>query len=72
MAEMPAPDKYKLVPEGTPPGPPRNVAQAYARAADALQGGGSPAPDFGDAVVRHRLIDAIERSAESGKSVSLR
>ena len=72
LAEMPAPDRFKLVPEGTPAGPPRNVAQAYARAADALQSGNSPTPDFGDAVVRHRLIDAIERSAETGRSIALR
>ena len=35
---MPVPAKYKLVPEGTPGGQPYNVAQAYARAADALGG----------------------------------
>jgi predicted dehydrogenase len=69
LAEMPPPDRFKLVPEGTPQGSPRNVAQAYARAADALHAGQSPDPDFNLAVVRHRLIDAMERSSESGKSV---
>jgi predicted dehydrogenase len=70
--EMPAPDKYRLAPEGTPSGPPRNVAQAYARYADALPSGETAAPDFELAVTRHRLIDAIERSAADGKAVSLR
>ena len=71
LAEMPAPDKFKLVPEGTPAGPPRNVAQAYARAADAMQAGKMPDPDFAVAVTRHRLIDAIERSSETGRSIAL-
>jgi predicted dehydrogenase len=70
--EMPPPDKYKLAPEGTPGGLPRNVAQAYARYADALPTGKHAAPDFEDAVTRHRLIDAIERSAEEGRAISLR
>src|SRR3989449_4977919 len=39
MAPMPVPAKYKLAPESTPAGQPYNVAQAYARAADALRGG---------------------------------
>ena len=69
MVEMPSPDKYKLAPEGTPAGPPCNVAQAYARAADALRGGGSFDVDFDLAVQRHRLIDAIERSSATGRSV---
>jgi hypothetical protein len=63
--------KYKLVPEGTPGGPPYNVAQAYARAADALRGGGSFDVDFNLAVQRHKLIDAIERSSATGQSVRL-
>jgi predicted dehydrogenase len=69
MAPMPVPSKYTLVPEGTPSGPPRNVAQAYARMADALRGGGSFDVDFDLAVQRHKLIDAIERSSATGRSV---
>jgi len=68
---MPVPAKYKLVPDGTPGGPPYNVAQAYARAADALRGRGSFDVDFNLAVRRHSLIDAIERSAATGRSVSV-
>ena len=36
LAELAPPDEYVLVPEGAPPGPPHNVAQAYARMADAF------------------------------------
>src|SRR5690606_37599674 len=71
LAEMPPPDKYITAPEGTPEGSPRNVAQAYARAADALNAGGSFDVDFDLAVVRHRMIDAMERSSDEGRRVKL-
>ena len=71
MAAMPVPSKYKLVPEGTPGGQPYNVAQAYARSADALRAGRSFDVDFNLAVKRHTLIDAIERSSATGRSVKL-
>ena len=70
-AELTVPDKYTLVPEGTPSGPPRNVAQAYAGIADAWEGQPSAAPDFALAVTRHRLIDAIERSSREGRTVAV-
>jgi predicted dehydrogenase len=71
MVSMPVPAKYKFAPEGTPGGQPYNVAQAYARAADALRGGGSFDVDFDLAVQRHKMIDAIERSSATGRSVRL-
>src|SRR5712691_8749016 len=71
MASMPVPSKYKIVPESTPAGQAYNVAQAYARAADALRGGGSFDVDFHLAVQRHKLIDAIERSSATGRSVKV-
>ena len=69
VASMPIPAKYRVVPESTPAGQAYNVAQAYARAADALRGGGSFDVDFDLAVQRHKLIDAIERSSATGRSV---
>ena len=69
--EMPPPDKYVLTPEGTPAGPPRNVASAYVRYADAVESGERFDPDFDLAVQRHRLIDAMERSSDEGKAISL-
>jgi predicted dehydrogenase len=71
MAPMAVPAKYRFVPEGTPAGQPYNVAQTYARAADALRGGRSFDVDFNLAVQRHKLIDAIERSSATGRSVKL-
>ena len=69
MVAMPVPAKYKVAPEGTPGGQPYNVAQAYARMAGALHAGRSFGVDFNLAVQRHKLIDAIERSSATGRSV---
>jgi predicted dehydrogenase len=71
MAPMPVPARYRIAPKGTPAGQAYNVAQAYARAADALRGGGSFDVDFDLAVQRHTLIDAIERSSATGRSVKV-
>jgi len=71
LVAMPVPSKYRFAPEHTPAGQPYNVAQAYARAADALRGRGSFDVDFNLAVQRHKLIDAIERSSATGQSVTL-
>jgi len=71
LAVMPVPDKYRFAPNGTPAGQPYNVAQAYARAADALRARTRFEVDFDLAVQRHTLIDAIERSSASGGSVKL-
>jgi predicted dehydrogenase len=71
LAPMPAPSRYRLVPEGTPGGQPYNVAQAYARMADARRSGRPFDVDFDLAVRRHTLIDAIERSSATGRSVKL-
>jgi len=71
MVSMPVPTKYRVAPEGTPGGPSYNVAQAYARATDALRGGPSFEVDFDLALRRHTMIDAIERSSATGRAVRL-
>jgi predicted dehydrogenase len=71
VAELAPPDEYMVVPEGTPPGPPRNVAHAYVRFADAVGTGEEFDPDFDVAVRRHRLLAAIERSSETRSTVSV-
>ena len=50
-------------PEDIEPG---NVARVYARMARDLREDTRMAPSFEDAVAVHRIIDAIERAAESG------
>ncbi len=48
-----------------------NVGRAYAAFATDLDNGTHTVPDFADAVQRHELIAAIERSAASGERVTL-
>jgi predicted dehydrogenase len=71
MVAMPVPSRYRVVPDGTPTGQAYNVAQVYARAADALRDAGSFDVDFTLAVQRHKMIDAIERSSATGRSVRI-
>jgi predicted dehydrogenase len=71
MADMVAPDRFNLVPEGTPSGSPRNVAQAYARLADSFKTGEGFEPDFDLAVRRHRLIEAMEKASDTGTAVAV-
>jgi predicted dehydrogenase len=49
--------------------PAYNVARAYAAFAGDIDNGTHTVPDFADAVRRHEVIAAIERSAASGKRV---
>jgi predicted dehydrogenase len=69
LTAMEPPERFTLIPESTPAGPPRNVAQGYARLARAMTTGEHFAPDFAHAVTRHALIAAIERSAAEGRAV---
>jgi len=66
LKPLPIPDCYQK-PDGGLIGPPANVARVYAQFASDLTTGSSFTPDFGAAVVRHRVIDAIERAADTGQ-----
>ena len=69
LAALETPERFTLAPEGVPAGPARNVAQAYARLAEAMRSDTRYQPDFSHAVRRHRLIAAIERAAAEGRAV---
>jgi predicted dehydrogenase len=69
--ELPVPERFKVVPAGTPPGSPSNVAQTYQRFVEAKGAAGRFDCDFDLAVTRHRLVDAIERSAADARAVRL-
>jgi predicted dehydrogenase len=64
LETLPVPQHYWWAP---PQGPGTNVAQAYARFARDYRDGTHLAPTFDDAVTRHRMLDAIERSATTGR-----
>ena len=71
MKDVIPPSQYRLAPANMPQSPAINVAQSYARYAQAMETGNPPTPRFDHAVVRHTLIDALERSHELGQVVKL-
>jgi predicted dehydrogenase len=65
---LPVPEQYRWAP---PQGPSTNVAQAYARFARDYREGTHLCPTFDDAVTRHRMLDAIETAAATGRRQTL-
>jgi predicted dehydrogenase len=65
---LPVPALYRWVPLQ---GPGTNVAQAYAHFARDYRDGTHLCPTFDDAVMRHRMLDAIEKSAATGQRQTL-
>lgn len=66
LVPLAIPDEYRWVPAETPSGFPFNVAQLYVRLASDMQKGTSLSLGFEAAVVRHRMIEAIQKAAETG------
>jgi predicted dehydrogenase len=71
LTELSAPDRFVQVPEGTPRDSIYNVCQVYSRFAAEAGAAERQVPDFEDALQLHRLLDAIERSSDEGRSVRL-
>src|SRR5947207_7077666 len=65
---LPVPEQYRWAP---PQGPGTNVAQAYARFARDYREVTDLCPTFEHAVTRHRMLDAIERAAATGRRQTL-
>jgi predicted dehydrogenase len=63
---LPVPEQYRWSPPQGP-GPSTNVAQAYARFARDYREGTHFCPTFDDAVTRHRMLNAIETAAATGR-----
>ena len=67
LQSMPVPEKYNNIADtDLPDGPPASVARAYRHLMEDLNSGQQTLPGFDDAVVRHRLLEAIELSAKTG------
>ena len=67
LAPLAIPEEYRWVPAQTPAGFPFNVAQLYVQLASDLQTGTRLSLTFDAAVVRHRMIAAIQQAAETGR-----
>ena len=64
------PEQYRWSrPQG--PGASTNVAQSYARFAHDYREGTHFCPTFDDAVIRHRMLNAIETAAATGQRQTL-
>ena len=71
MQAMPIPEQYRWAPQQPAPGIATNVAQAWVRFAQDYREGTHHCPTFDDAVTRHRMLEAIERSAATGQRQKL-
>jgi predicted dehydrogenase len=71
LTKIAVPSRLTWVPESVPQGPPFNVAQMWRRFGEAIRSGERAEPDFDTAVVRHRLLDAIQRASDTGQRQSL-
>jgi predicted dehydrogenase len=67
LVDLPVPDRLRWVPASVPQGSPYNVAQLYVKLAQSIRSATPATPDFTAAVTRHRMIDAIARSAQTGQ-----
>lgn len=66
MVELPVPERYYSISKELVPGPAHSVAENYARLASDLQHGTHLSASFDDALIRHRMINAIEKAAATG------
>lgn len=71
LTRLLVPERFRFASEAVPDGPPRNIAHAYVRIADAIRGGKRFHPDFDHAAQLHELLDAIQRSSDEGRARKL-
>jgi predicted dehydrogenase len=64
--QVQVPESYRTAPFDPTAGPIANVAAVYQEIATAIAEGRRPQPDFRAAAAHHRLLAAIERSADTG------
>ncbi|WP_019074878.1 Gfo/Idh/MocA family protein [Streptomyces hokutonensis] len=70
VVRIAVPDIHRTVLPDEPPAV-RNVGRVYTELAAAIHDGGRAEPDFGTAVELHRLIDAVNESADSGRRTTV-
>jgi predicted dehydrogenase len=68
LEDIEIPARHTWVPDSVPLGAPFNIAQLWSRFADAIRSGERIEPDFDTAVQRHKLLDAILRSSDTGQA----
>ena len=68
LQELPVPERLTWVPQETPRGSPFNVAQLYRRFAEVIRTGQRTEPDFDTGVRLHKLLDAVQRASDDGRT----
>jgi predicted dehydrogenase len=71
LVELPVPKHLRVVPETVPDGPPQNIGQLYVRMAEAIREGKHFNPNFEDALAVHKLLEAIQRSSDEGRTIKI-
>ena len=66
LMELPIPARFSWAPEAVRQGPAFNVAQMYRRFGQAIRSGQRMEPDFDTAVLRHSLLEAVQKASDSG------
>jgi len=70
LSDLPVPSEYYLADEKLSGSPAYNVAQHYIHLAQDISDGTNLCTTFGDAVIRHQMINAIEIAAATGSRQS--
>lgn len=71
LVPLAVPQRFTVVPPGTPADESTNIGQLYAGFAEAIRSGSSNHPTFETAVAMHRLIDAMQQASDTGREVRL-
>ena len=71
MEEIVISDRYTFVPDTVPDGAPFNIAQLWNRFATGIENTEDVEPNFDTAVQRHRLLEAIQKSSDTGRAQKL-
>lgn len=71
LEDLPVPVHYNILPAGLTSGPSFNVASLYKQIYADLRNDTHEAPDFRTALTVHKLIDAVQKSADTGTRITL-
>ncbi|MDJ0960969.1 MAG: Gfo/Idh/MocA family oxidoreductase [Acidimicrobiia bacterium] len=71
LAPLSIPDRLWAKPAALPDGPAGNVGRGYFRMAKAIREGTRFKPDFDHAVRLHELLEALQRSSDEGRAITL-
>ena len=66
LVELEVPETYTKVPSSVPSGAPFNIAQLWDRFAEGIKTNTEVEPNFSTALTRHKLLDAIQKSSDTG------